>query len=258
MERLSTERPSGLSGNMLRVWGILFLLAGIVSRGILQTRLLGVGSSTNQQLLELMQKDPNAMAITTAALVMQAIECCAVPIFAFLLVEGFCHTKDWKKYALRISGVALLSELPYNLVASSQVLDMSSRNPVFGLLLGMVVLYFFRRYEEKGTKNTMVKLCVVVAAILWAEMLRVEHGTLIMVSVSVLWLLRNKTNLRALGGAVAGMVCVVFSPFYLATAMGFLPIHLYNGEQGNGNRWVNYLVYPVLLLIVGVLGILVF
>lgn len=243
---------------MLRVWGTLFLLAGIVSRGILQTHLLGVGSNTNQQLLELMEKNPNAMAIATAALVLQAIECCAVPIFAFLLVEGFRHTKDWKKYALRIAGVAVLSELPYNLVASGQLLDMSSRNPAFGLLLGMAVLYFCRRYEEKVAKNTAIKLCVIVAAILWAEMLQVEHGVLLIVSVSVLWLLRNKTNLRALGGAVAGMVCMLISPFYLATAMGFLPIHLYNGEQGNGNRWVNYLAYPVLLLIVALVGLLVF
>lgn len=258
MERLTNEKPSGLSGNMLRVWGILFVLAGIVSRGILQTRLLGVGSSTNQQLLELMDAAPGAMAIATAALVMQAIEGCAVPIFAFLLVEGFCHTKDWKKYALRIAGVAILSELPYNLVAGGKILDMTGRNPVFGLLLGMAVLYFCRRYEEKGAKNTMVKLCVIAAAILWAEILQVEHGVLMIVSVGVLWLLRGKTNLRALGGAVAGMTCMIISPFYLATAMGFLPIHLYNGEQGNGNRWANYLAYPVLLLIVGVFGLLAF
>ena len=255
MEKISDKKPSGLSGNMLRFWGILFLLGGIISRGILQTRLLGVGALSSKQLLELMQADPNAMAIATAALVLQALESCAAPIFAFLLVEGFTHTKDWTKYALRVAGVAALGELPYNLVVSGNLLHTASRNPVFGLLLGFVVLYFCRRYEEKSGQNTAIKLCVIVAAMLWAWMLNIEHGILLVLLVSVLWTMRKKSTMRALAGAGAGMACVLISPFYLASSMGFLPVHLYNDEQGNGSRWVNYLVYPVLLLLVGVLGL---
>lgn len=258
MEKLSPQTPSGLSGSRLRLWGILFLLAGIISRGILQTRLLGVGISSSQQLLERLETVPNGMVLAAAALLLQAMESCAAPIFAFLLVEGFCHTKDWKQYALRIAGVALLSELPYNLVVSGKLLELSSRNPVFGLLLGMVVLYFCRRYEEKSGKNTALKLFVIVAAILWAGMLRIEHGILLILLVSVLWGLRNKPNVRTLAGFAAGAACIFISPFYIVSAMGFLPVHLYNNEQGESNRWVNYLAYPALLLLTGVLGLLAF
>ena len=135
------KRSSGISSNGLRTWGMFFLLAGMLGKSILQNGLLNLGAVSFGQLLEQMQTSRAAMLYATLALVLQAMETCAVPIFAFLLVEGVEHTSSLRNYALRVAGLAVLSELPYNLATSGKLLDTTSRNPVFGLVVCLVMVY---------------------------------------------------------------------------------------------------------------------
>ena len=87
MERLARrdEKRDGISRSALRLWGLLFAIPGVVSRAIIQNGLLNMGSITNEQLLEAMMGSGQTMAFATLALVLQALEACAIPIFAFLL-----------------------------------------------------------------------------------------------------------------------------------------------------------------------------
>lgn len=249
MERLSTpnKAPFGISANALRIWGLLFLTAGAVGRGLLQTRLLGVGSANTEQLLAAM--DAN-MGAATAAIVLQIVEACAAPIFAFLLVEGFTHTKNFKNYLLRVLAVAVISEIPYNLAISGVLLNLESRNPAFGLVLGLVMLSLYARYPGKTLKNILIKVMVTAAALVWAKMLAIDSANCMVVILAGLWAFRKKPMLRTFGGALVTMLCVVMDPLYMVAPMGFLAVHTYNGEQGGANRVTNYAAYPALLLLV--------
>lgn len=253
-DRLVNERPSGLSGTALRMWGFIFIIAGVLGRSVLQNGLLGIGTLSPQQLLEVMQSSDRAMAIATAALVMQAIETCAVPIFAFLLVEGFLHTADWKKYLIRVAAVALVSEIPYNLAMSHSVLDFGSRNPAFGLVLGLVLLYLYKYFAGKK----LVCVMVTVAAVAWGWMLSIEHGIPMVLIIAALWAFRKKAGLRCFVGAAAAVICGVGSFFYMAAPMSFLAIHMYNGERGEGDRRLSYVLYPVTLLTIGLAAMFAF
>ena len=245
MERLGNTRPTGgLHAGALRAWGMLFVVAGIVSRAILQNQMLGVGLRSMQELMELMQSSDTAMIVATIAIVLQATETVAVPIFVFLLFEGFQHTSDWKKYLLRVAGLAVLTEIPYDLAMNGKILEFGTQNPVFGLVLCFVMLLLFRRFAGKK----LVCIAMALAGFVWAIMLKVDHGVPMMLMICVMHLFRNKKMYMGFSGMAAAALCIGLSPFYLVAPMGFLAIHFYNGEKGNSSRLVNYLFYPVALL----------
>ena len=248
-ERLHEQKPTrGLSAAALRGWGYLFLLLGVVARAVIQNGLLTLQGVTTQQLLEALQTSDETMALATASLVLQALEVCAIPIFALLLVEGFCHTSSFSKYLGRIALVALVSEIPYNLAMGGSWLVTDSRNPVFALLIGLILLWLYRHYSEKNAKNIFINILVTAAAILWCGMLRIEHGAFIIALVAANWFTRGKP-IRTLVGALVSALGVMFSMLYLAAPISALAIHFYNDEKGESSRVFNMAFYPVILLV---------
>ena len=67
---------------------------------------------------------------------MRTIGRIAFPTFAFLLAEGFVHTKNRQKYMLSLFIFALLSEIPWFLLNHD-----GSHNVLFTLLAGVLGLY---------------------------------------------------------------------------------------------------------------------
>lgn len=248
-ERLNQRKPSGLSGRMLKVWGIAFLGLGAAGQAILQNRLLGIGDLSTAQLLETMQKSQTAMLFATLALVLQAAQTCAVPIFAFLLVERFRTLEKPLVYIGWLLAAAAISEVPYNMVMGGKLLQTGSLNPLFTMALCAVLLQFFRMFPEKTMKHRLIKVVVTVSAVLWTVMLGTEFGPCAVLLTAVMDGLGHKPVFRNLVGAVVAIASSLFSPFFVASPMGFLAVHLYNGELEE-HKFTNLLAYPALLLAV--------
>lgn len=232
----------------LRVCGLVLLAAGCVSI-VIQNEILGVGQLANSQLLEVIQNRPDGMVYATLALVGQVLEICAVPVFAFLLSEGAQRTTSYWKYFLRVTGLALVCEIPYNLLMSDSVLDVGSLNPVFGAVMSLTMIYFFRTFQEKNVSHNTIKAVALLGAYLWSTFLGVAFGGVCVILTAVLWVTRERQNLRLFFGCLTGVACAIFSPLYMFSPIAFLVIHFYGGERGRGNRWINYLIYPVMLMI---------
>ena len=258
MERLARQERerSGITRQALRLWGLLFVMAGILGRSILQNRLLNMGNINSQELLDAKIQSEQVMVYATLALIMQAVEACAIPIFAFLLVEGVQRTSNLDKYLVRVLGLAFVSELPYNLAMSGSLWDTTSRNPVFGLAFAMGMLYLFRLYGGDSIGKRLLRVVITAAAVLWPMMLRIQDGACCVIMVAVLWLCRDKKQYRTFIGCAVGALCSLLSFYYLAIPMAFLAIHFYRGDKGEENRLVNYLAYPVLLLAAALAGML--
>lgn len=261
MERLNDRRevgPTGLSANALRMWGMFLLGASIVSRSIIQNRIFGIGAASGNEILAIMEKDQRMMYLAAIALILQIGEACAASIYTFLMTEGMQKTSDMKKYLLRVAGIAVLSEIPYNLATSGKWIDMSSRNPAIGLLVCMVMLWFYKNYPGfKGT-NLLYKAAATFGAYMWCTLLNVSNGVCMMIIGLALWAFRKKPQLRVYVGAMAALICSVISPFFTIAPVVFLLLHFYNGEEGEPNKVLNYLSYPVMLVLIAVVGMVAF
>lgn len=67
----------------------------------------------------------------------------AFPIFAFMAVEGYFHTRNLKRYALRLLLFALLSEVPFDLMYGGTWFYPVHQNVIW-TLLALVPIWLYR------------------------------------------------------------------------------------------------------------------
>ena len=256
---ITYRKLPGLSTQGLRIWGLVFLLFGMV---------------LNPAVQQMLASNEVDFMFTSVGLILQLLHFCAIPIFTFLLVEGFTHTTSLKNYGIRILILALITAVPYNFAIYGSLLGgfsfknlLSIRfNPVFGLVLALVLLYFFRRYPGKTFKRIALKVFLWVMAFVWVKMLNIEYGVAVILLTPIIYYLRKKRMIMIFAGCIAMTLCgfldiqpeastYIRTAAYIASApVSFMILHFYNGEPGEGNRYVNYLAYPVILIAIGLLA----
>ena len=82
----------------------------------------------------------------------------AFPVFAFLVAEGFRHTRNRMSYFLHLVGFAVVSEVPWYLLNGAD----GTHNVMFTLALGVVALAVFERFREHR-----VICCFTILLIMW-------------------------------------------------------------------------------------------
>lgn len=114
---------------------------------------------------------------------MRVIGRLAFPIFGFLLTEGFIHTGNVRKYALRMFAFAVLSEIPFDLFVFGVPLELSHQNAFVTLFLGILVLESIRRWGSDGA----VTAAIIIAFGSFAELIRSDYGILgiLMITFSI-------------------------------------------------------------------------
>lgn len=73
----------------------------------------------------------------------------AFPIFAFLIVEGYFHTRYLKKYVGRLFVFALISEIPFNLVMGSSLFYPVHQNVLWTFLIGIFLIFLNECAKKK-------------------------------------------------------------------------------------------------------------
>jgi hypothetical protein len=165
----------------------------------------------------------------------------AFPIFAFLITEGFSHTKNHKKYGANLLIFAVISEIPYNLFLSGKVFNVSSQNVYFTLFLGFLAVYIL-----ENVKINVEKAVYIFGIVVLAMLIKCDYGAKGVILIVLLHLLRNQLPLASVlsYGVLSGG---------LAAWCAFVPINMYSGKRGfiKGNvmKYAFYAFYPVHLVI---------
>ncbi len=198
----------------------------------------------------------------------------AFPIYAFLLVEGYFHTGNLRKYVVRLLICAVLSEIPFNMMAEGALLYPGHQNVIWTFLISILVIHGNERAKEltAGARFTVL-LLTLLAGFALALYGAVDYGYGGVFTVFAFYLFRGKRRKDFLGQllllayinleVLEGFQCTVsafgtaFSfPGQMFALLSLLPIWLYGGKQGLHNRGFRslcYGFYPLHLLILSLL-----
>ena len=165
----------------------------------------------------------------------------AFPIFCFLLVEGFVHTHDVKKYVRRLFLFALISEVPFDLAFFRTPFDFSAQNVYWTLALGVLAMAGLKHFEKPdGSASWKGLLCAGGCAAL-ALAANTDYSASGVLIICALYLTRGDRKRQCIVGAV------LFA-WELTAPLAFVLVWFYNGQRGRctpAMQKVFYWFYPV-------------
>ena len=199
------------------------------------------------------------------------------PIYAFMIVEGYFHTKNLKKYVLRLLLFAVISEIPFNLAMGSSLFFPIHQNVLWSFLISIGFIHWNEKVKEKQLwKRILVGLTTICIGYLIGIITFVDYYNAGILMVLVFYFFRGKKwwcylgqfvclwyiNFEMLGG-LSYEIDIFGQTHFIArqglALLALIPIWLYKGKQGYQSKplqYFYYVFYPLHLLILGLLKFL--
>lgn len=192
---------------------------------------------------------------------MRVIGRMAFPIYCFLLVEGFMHTKSRTKYGGRLLLFAMLSEIPFTLALGGD-----GTNVFFTLFTGLAVISIvdmilenfkfsskkiWVKFLEWFIKGVFMMAVIAIGAILADYVFVCDYGSAGVYAIVLLYFLRAFPMLAFTTATIA--LAVMSSSIEIYALFMLIPLYLYNGERGKQVKYFFYAFYPVHLFLIWLL-----
>lgn len=199
----------------------------------------------------------------------------AFPIFAFLIAEGYRHTRNFKKYLTRMALAALFSEIPFNLMYGGTPMYPFQQNVLWTFCLALLALRCCDKLhcQRRWWIRIPLTLLTILGFFLAGLLLMVDYGGYGVLMVLLFWVFPGKTwlsrlcqltflayiNFEMMSGLVVPVELWGWSfdiPRQGAAVLALIPIWLYHGSKGcdaKWTRWLFYGFYPAHMLVLGLL-----
>lgn len=213
----------------------------------------------------------------------------AFPLFCFMIVEGYYHTRNKWRYLGSLILLAFISELPFDSLISGNGLrlEFNSQNVFFTLALGLLMVILLDatnkrmkaiiEKQEKGVNrfeavatNVIIQILIIQLMYMPMTYINSDYGSLGLDLILYIYYfekipgLLKKINEKFEGDKVkfifAGLAVLFWFVLYdikmrgIVESLGFLAvilIMLYNGKRGSYKipKYVFYFFYPVHLTV---------
>lgn len=166
----------------------------------------------------------------------------AFPLFVFLLVEGFLHTSNRRKYGLNLIILALISEIPFNLMQGHNLM-FSKQNVMFTLLLGYLAMCSLEYFKNKP----VISLVLLLVMFFISRYFQADYRTAGFIFILLMYGLRKERVVRT-------VACPVLLQMKLMVFLSLLLTCLYNEKRGFIKtpflKYCFYAFYPVHMLLI--------
>ena len=224
----------GLSGSTLKLIACATMLVDHTGAAIVDTILFRT---------QLRYTDPQAFAnLRTLYSWMRSIGRLAFPIFCFLIVEGFFHTRSVRKYCERLFLFALISELPFDLALKSSVPYWNKQNVYFTLLISLICLWMLDSLRERP----WIQFIAIFSSMSLANAMMTDYNFKGVFLIAMLYLFHDHRLYQCIAGAAA-IAWERWAP------LSYILCFLYNGRRGLRLRYLFYIFYPGHLLVLGII-----
>lgn len=205
---------------------------------------------------------------SAAGQIMHIIGRITAPTMCYFIAEGYYHTHNVKKYAVRLGIFAVLSYLPFIFFETGSLFPTTENfmtfNVIYTLLCSLLALWAWDKITNDILRIlTIVGLCIIASpgdwsffAVLFTLAFGVNHGDF---KKQVKWF--SFMALYMVAASTLNML-LMNKPFYgqlfqLGVFLCLPLLALYNGQRGGGkySKWIFYIFYPVHLLILGIIAI---
>ena len=167
----------------------------------------------------------------------------AFPIYAFLIAEGFRHTKNINRYLARLFAFACISEVPFDLATDGVILSFDYQNVYFTLFLGLLTL----RLMELSGEDIYLKVLIMASLSLLAQSAHTDYRYIGIWMIFMFDRCRRYPLFRAF--AVSSINLRLSSIIQWSASLALIPISMYNGRRGPSWKYFFYAFYPLHLLV---------
>lgn len=186
----------------------------------------------------------------------------AFPIFAFLLVEGYLHTHNFKKYAMRLLAFAMISEIPFNLMYGGSVIYPFHQNVLWSFLIALFGMRLIDHAKQRLTTWLAVPAAILIIGLCSGigQIAMVDYYGAGILTVFVFFLFRGRKWWCYLGQLVGlyyinvHLLGTMYYPVHLfgmefelveqgLALLALIPIWLYQGRQGHHSKAFQHFCY---------------